>query len=61
MRCRPPLEKHIVANIMRALKARPVVVRKRHGTAMTWTASMMVATSVMPFGKSGGLRSSSAS
>lgn len=35
MRCRPPLEKHIVANIMRALKARPgVVVRKRHGTAM---------------------------
>ena len=35
MRCRPPLEKHIVANIMRALRARSgVVVRKRHGTAM---------------------------
>jgi len=35
VKCRPALEKHIVAQIVRALRARPgIVVRKRHGTAM---------------------------
>jgi hypothetical protein len=35
MRFQGPLEKHIVASIMRVLRERPgIVVRKRHGTAM---------------------------
>jgi len=35
MKCRPVLEKYIVARIVRALKGRPgVAIRKRHGTAM---------------------------